>query len=546
MLTEIICDELLDQGSPRSPIQFKTGLNVVLGSRSASNSIGKSTFLLLVDFAFGGSTYINKNPEIHSALGPHDVKFAFRFADKEHRFMRSTESPKKVYKCDTDYASVGEMTLEHFKQWLLEKYGMENLGSSFRNLTSCFFRVYGKGNCNEKEPLASAPQEARYKGLNRLIDLFGYNNELKFLKEEADERKAKKQALKDAINYNIIRPAKDKKVYEDNFQKLEELNQDLALIRRQNDAAIEELDVVTAKKVSDIKRDLSNLYRERANLQTELDTLEDEDYFGSIGRKKAFDDLLEFFPNANIKRLDEIESFHKSLKRVLISERRNATDSIYERVSQIDTKARELEEELNAVKLLPNVPEAVLQQTADLVLQIDTIKRANDLYEEKVAIADASKESKERYEERKLEILDDIAEAVNSELDNLSEAVCGPRISAPQLQINSASSYNFQIPNDSGTGSLTRSTFLFDYALLVMTPLPVIAHDTVMTKQVEDAVIVKLLKLYEESDKQIFVAIDKAETFEDGDVPKVVEENVILRLSEGHELFGRAFNRDNA
>ena len=57
MLTEILCDKFLDGGKERGPIRFKRGLNVVLGDEKATNSIGKSTFLLAVDFAFGGSAY---------------------------------------------------------------------------------------------------------------------------------------------------------------------------------------------------------------------------------------------------------------------------------------------------------------------------------------------------------------------------------------------------------------------------------------------------------------------------------------------------------
>lgn len=42
--------------------------------------------------------------------------------------------------------------------------------------------------------------------------------------------------------------------------------------------------------------------------------------------------------------------------------------------------------------------------------------------------------------------------------------------------------------------------------------------------------------------KQVFVAVDKAESFADGALPAVVESNAILRLGPGHELFGRSWN----
>ena len=57
MLVEIHCDEFMSYGKPRKPIIFHEGLNTVLGGQSADNSIGKSTFLLIIDYVFGVDTY---------------------------------------------------------------------------------------------------------------------------------------------------------------------------------------------------------------------------------------------------------------------------------------------------------------------------------------------------------------------------------------------------------------------------------------------------------------------------------------------------------
>lgn len=63
MLYEIECEKFAKkvkgQLVPRGRIQLREGLNTVLGDKAAQNSIGKSTFLLVVDFCFGGDDYIN-------------------------------------------------------------------------------------------------------------------------------------------------------------------------------------------------------------------------------------------------------------------------------------------------------------------------------------------------------------------------------------------------------------------------------------------------------------------------------------------------------
>ena len=54
--------------------------------------------------------------------------------------------------------------------------------------------------------------------------------------------------------------------------------------------------------------------------------------------------------------------------------------------------------------------------------------------------------------------------------------------------------------------------FLLDLSLLHLTALPAIAHDTVAIKQVQDDVVLRLLELYSRENKQIFLALDKAES----------------------------------
>lgn len=54
MLTQIRCDRFLDE---YKIINFNAGLNTVLGSTGGNNAIGKTTFLQIIDYAFGGEEY---------------------------------------------------------------------------------------------------------------------------------------------------------------------------------------------------------------------------------------------------------------------------------------------------------------------------------------------------------------------------------------------------------------------------------------------------------------------------------------------------------
>ena len=60
MLIEIMSNEFESNGKKRGRITFHKGLNTILGGKQSDNSIGKSTFLLAVDFCFGGESYYSE------------------------------------------------------------------------------------------------------------------------------------------------------------------------------------------------------------------------------------------------------------------------------------------------------------------------------------------------------------------------------------------------------------------------------------------------------------------------------------------------------
>ena len=86
MLVEIRCDKFISHGKQRPPVVFKSGLNTVLGSETGSNSIGKSTFLMIVDFVFGGDDYVLKSTDVQTQVGPHSIQFAFEFNKAKYLF----------------------------------------------------------------------------------------------------------------------------------------------------------------------------------------------------------------------------------------------------------------------------------------------------------------------------------------------------------------------------------------------------------------------------------------------------------------------------
>ena len=91
MLVEVRCDKFISNGKVREPIRFHAGLNVVLGDDNGSNSIGKSTFLMILDFVFGGTDYIQKCVDVQENVKEHTICFAFDFGGADIDQSQITE-----------------------------------------------------------------------------------------------------------------------------------------------------------------------------------------------------------------------------------------------------------------------------------------------------------------------------------------------------------------------------------------------------------------------------------------------------------------------
>lgn len=95
---------------------------------------------------------------------------------------------------------------------------------------------------------------------------------------------------------------------------------------------------------------------------------------------------------------------------------------------------------------------------------------------------------------------------------------------------------------DTGTGLNYKGMIVYDLAMLFSTALPALAHDSLLFKNLEKNVEDGIIKIYNSTKKQVFIAYDKQ-----GDcrpeTRNILERNCVLRLSNDNcELYGRSWN----
>ena len=198
MLVEIQCDKFTKHGKTRDPIRFHEGLNAILGDDNGSNSIGKSTFLMVLDFVFGGTDYVKKCVDVQENVLAHTINFTFDFEGKLYHFARNTIDYNKVVACDEEYTPIENkkpLSLQDYWVFLCEHYGLKADGVTWRGAVSRFIRVYKRDTLDEERPLRSSKDEKTSDAIKNYMRLFDrYSAVEAQIKQAADAEDEKEAA----------------------------------------------------------------------------------------------------------------------------------------------------------------------------------------------------------------------------------------------------------------------------------------------------------------------------------------------------------------
>ena len=550
MLVEIRCDKFMSNGIPREPIKFRRGLNVVLGADAAENSIGKSTFLMIIDFVFGGNDYVLKSIDVHKNVLDHAILFSFVINGEAHFFLRETVNHTSVWRCDANYEKVEEIALEAYHQLLLDFYGINLFEIKFRNMAGRYFRVYGRDNLDERQPLHAAKGEKET--VISLMKLFNRYEAIAQLSVEVKKRTDEKTTHRKAQALNFI-PKITKTQYKANDKRINLLNEELDNLHANAGQELFGLESKEAEAIAELRQKITNARRNKSRLWSQLKSIENDMAIGraphnvkQITLETAmlpdFNKLLKFFPNADIRKIREIENFHTQMADVLYSEFESAKRSISAMIELADKEIYDMEQQIQKLGVTPKISKVVLESYADKKNEITRLQRDNGAYDTMATLAASAKELKNKLDVMREEQTITIQNDINVRMSKLNDFVYDSEKKSPVLNIKNTNSYTFFTPDDTGTGTSYKGLIVFDLSILELTDLPAIVHDSILLKQIADEPLEKIMILYAESEKQVFIALDKKGAYTE-QTQALLEENTVLHLSPGgNELFGWAWN----
>lgn len=541
MLTEIYCDKFKTNGKNgtiRPAITFTPGLNIVEGTDNGSNSIGKSTFLMAIDFCFGGNDYVDVLNDVKDNVDPHTIYFTFTF-DRPYYFARKTAEKEFVYVCNEPHIlSENKISIDKFNKFLIDKYEINIPDITFRSVVSRFMRIANRQNLDDLLPLRSFKNETDKTSIQEMLKLYKLYEPLKELTKSSEEATKKDDTFGDAQEYQFL-PKITKKQYEENIKRIEELKNQAESLADRSERGLLELPAEKAEEITKIKNQIATLKRTRSRCYNQLNSYKKDAEYEVVGLKNDFKDLTTYFDNVNIDNLTEIEEFHKKITSILKKEIKASIQEIWSNINMLNEAINGLEDDLSNMQNATNVSRVVLKSYASITREIDELDRANKFHEEKDKLHTDSKEKETKLNEATSVQISSLITTINSRMAEINKDYYLNETMSPVLAISSPKKYTFATPNDQGSGCKFKGMITLDTAVLTTTSLPIIAHDSIMFVNMSYNRVQRTLKLYNDIiNKQIFIAVDRTTTLDQESRDIINKHRRLLLSPDGNELFG--------
>lgn len=533
MLREIYCEDFLQKR-----LSFHKGLNIIAGDVEGTNSIGKTTMLYIIDYVFGGSSYIKKNDEVLSQIGHHTIYFILEFDKVLYYFSRTTDS-ELVIKYDEGFENITlNLTLSDYTKFLKQKYRFGEMNESFRNVVTRFSRIYRKGTYNVEEPFAGNEKEARKNSISLLLNLFEMSSNIKDIRKRKEVAETELKTFNSAKKFNFVPTI--------NKMQMIRNNKEIEMLEKQKNQLTQDGQVTALDVKAIVSSEVINLGKEKSKYTIALTAISNEIAKLSSKNEKesqiSYSELNDLFPDISIRKVEEIENFHKVLKENLSAE-------IIEYVNVLESKKRMLvkeiakcDEELGKISDTKKVPVAILSKYSILDQKINKMKLEIEYYIKGVEISERKNKTSVDYNEAVKSSLEQIEKKLNDGVEEYRRIIDkeSENTQFPKIKIESTT-YSVDFNIDKGTGTAYSTLINIDLVMLKETKLPYVIEDSIIFKNISNKRMENIIDIYNSiQGKQIFVAFDKINDYGKGFV-RIAESNKVLQLSDEKPLFGKKF-----
>ena len=410
---------------------------------------------------------------------------------------------------------------------------------------SSFFRIYGKENTDERRPLKGLPGESMQKSIDILVKLFDRYKDVEVFNGRLEEQKKKLAAYREARKYRFVPDLVGGKTqYDENVAQILSLQIELDNLTAAQVEDQKEVDIEKSRIKSQLQASKLRLETEMQSKQRRLNLLNMSLEYGLYPTEADLSALQEFFPEVNIRKLYEVEKYHQKLAAILDEQFSAERQSVEGEIADLQEQIKSLQAQISELGFVGNLSKEFLDKHSEIKGRIDALKAQNEAYLTLTDLQDARKKADEMLKRAIEDILADIERSINDKMKEFNDSLFTESCKAPHLHFNEYNSYRFETPDDTGTGSNYKGMVVYDLAVLYLTALPAIAHDSLILKNIGDGAVDGIMKIYAQSRKQVFIAFDKQAAYMP-DTQKILADNTVLKLSDGNcELYVESWNKE--
>lgn len=533
MLIEIRCD-LFNNHIKNKTIKFSSGINVVLGDDVATNSIGKSSLLLIIDYIYGGETFIARCTDVIEELGHHEYNYQLKINEKTYFYKRKTDIQDEVYICNKDYEVIDTISVDEYRGGLKELYSINEMPLTFRSIFSLYSRIWGKENNNVNRPLQSFDKHKDSRSINDLISLFEKFNTLKKTSIELAVVNDKKKLIQSAFKENLITKT-GKREHVKNLEIVSNIDAELDEVKSELAKYAANIGEIVNKEIQDLKEDKDRLLEEKFRQETRLERVKIDLLKNRKFKSRQLDKLEEFFPSINLEKISEAEKFHSDITKILRPKLKKHKQEIELSLRLINDELKEIDNKMSNTLSHIESPSLIVDRVYELSTK-HAVKTAEiKFYSLNEDVVDQYKKKKLSYEEKRNKILKSISKKINDKTRSYVDSIYSSDRRSPILSFNK-NNYTFSAVEDTGTGTAYSSLILFDLAVFELTKLPFIIHDSFLFKNIQNSAVSRLIELYNKQKKQVFISIDEINKYGE-DTEKLLLKKKVVRLTNSQVLY---------
>lgn len=492
------------------------------------------------DYTFGGDTYAKQDNIIRN-VKHHTLKFKFHFNNEDFYYSRSTDSQNIVTVCDKFWNKQYEITNDEYTNLLKAKYVSSDLLLSFRELLGTYTRIYGKQNCNENHPLHIVPNEKMSLIINRILKLFEVYNQVEDQEKTINSKDEQLKAYKTASQAEIIPTLKNKKEKSDSNEKIESIKQNIKNITTQIASQSVDLKSEQLIKLDPLRSQLVQLNLLKANIQSQIKRLEYKKNKNKNIDDTILFDLKQYFPNIELASITEINKFHQEINDILSEEINKQIEEKNIYLSEIEKQTKNLTQQISVILNEKSSINLAINRMLEDQKILDRLLDTRFFTEQKEMLSKDLKSLRATLDSSKEKLLTEIQQKINSKIELLNKDICND--TKPPIINLSPKKYTFFTIDDTGTGTNFKGLILLDLAILHLTQLPILIHDSVLFKNIAFDTMDNLINQYNTFiDKQIFIATDAINNYSEP-VQEIIENKKVIVLGKnGNELFGYSWS----